>query len=135
MGTGHSMSTILLETYAASGRMNEIVLDNIDDRAWRARPVDGSRKDARTIADIFAHIHNNRLVWLKRSAPHSDCPQPLDPLRCTRQEAASAHKESAAACLEMLKEALSEGADRRVPNFSRGSWAPSWPAGPTMFSY
>jgi uncharacterized damage-inducible protein DinB len=35
----------------------------------------------------------------------------------------------------MLKEALSENPDRRVTKFSRGSWAPVWPAGATMFAY
>jgi uncharacterized damage-inducible protein DinB len=35
----------------------------------------------------------------------------------------------------MLEEALSERRDRRVTTFSRGSWAPHWPAGVTMFAY
>jgi uncharacterized damage-inducible protein DinB len=35
----------------------------------------------------------------------------------------------------MLKEALSESPQRRVTKFSRGSWAPEWPAGATMFAY
>jgi hypothetical protein len=35
----------------------------------------------------------------------------------------------------MLKEALSNGASKRATRFSRGRWAPSWPAGTTLFSY
>ena len=35
----------------------------------------------------------------------------------------------------MLKEALSDDPQRRVPKFSRGSWAPVWPAGAAMFAY
>jgi len=35
----------------------------------------------------------------------------------------------------MLQEAFSESPDRRVTKFYRGSWAPVWPAGPTMFAY
>jgi len=35
----------------------------------------------------------------------------------------------------MLEQALSADPDRRVTNFSRGSWAPEWPAGATMFAY
>ena len=130
-----ALSTILLETYAASGRMNQILLENIDKRAWRAHPADDVRKTARTIADIFAHIHNNRLVWLKRSAPHLNCPKQLDPARCTVRQAATAHRKSADSCLRMLKDALSERSNRRVLTFSRGSWAHSWPAGATMFAY
>ncbi len=89
----------------------------------------------RTIAAIFAHMHNNRLVWLKRSAPHLKCPASLDPARCTAKQAASAHRKSAACCLQMLKEALSQSPDRKVTKFSRGGWAPVWPAGATMFAY
>jgi uncharacterized damage-inducible protein DinB len=89
----------------------------------------------RTIAAIFAHLHNNRLVWLKNSAPHLRRPAPLDPARCTMKQVRAAHQKSAASCLEMLKEALSDDPKRRVTKFSRGSWAPVWPAGPTMFGY
>ena len=84
---------------------------------------------------MYKRQHNNRLVWLKRSAPHLKCPAPLDPARCTIRQTASAHKKSDAGCLKMLEEALSENPDRRVTKFSRGSWAPDWPAGPTMFAY
>jgi uncharacterized damage-inducible protein DinB len=47
----------------------------------------------------------------------------------------AAHRQSAARCREMLKEALSNGASKRVTRFSRGRWARSWPAGTTLFSY
>ena len=93
------------------------------------------RSEGRSIAAIFAHMHNNRLVWLKRSAPHLKCPSPLDPSRCTAKQAASAHRKSAARCLQMLREALTQDPDRKVTKFSRGGWAPVWPAGATMFAY
>ena len=126
---------VLLETYAANDRMDQLLFEHLDARAGRAKPPGLSRQEGRTIAAILAHVHNNRLVWLKRSAPHLRCPAPLDPLRCTLKQAASAHQESAARCFQMLKEALSENPDRRVTKFSRGSWAPVWPAGATMFAY
>ena len=128
---------VILETYAANDPMNQLLLEHIDQRVWRAQPpgpnVHGD--DGRNIAAIFAHMHNNRLVWLKRSAPHLRCPSPLDPARCTMRQAAAAHRKSAARCLQMLRQALSAKPDRRVTNFSRGSWAPIWPAGATMFAY
>ena len=126
---------VLLETYAANDRMNQLLLEHLDARAWRAKPPGLKRREGRTIAAIFAHVHNNRLVWLKWSAPHLRCPAALDPARCTVKQAATAHRKSAARCLQMLKEALSENPDRRVTKFSRGSWAPVWPAGATMFAY
>jgi uncharacterized damage-inducible protein DinB len=126
---------VLLEIYAANDRMNQLLFEHLDANAWRANPPGLKRREGRTIAAIFAHLHNSRLVWLKHSAPHLKCPAPLDPFRCTRRQAAIAHRKSAARCLQMLKEALSETPDRQVTQFSRGSWTRVWPAGATMFAY
>jgi uncharacterized damage-inducible protein DinB len=114
--------------------MNQLVLSRLDPRAWRASPP-GKPGSGRTIAAMFAHLHNSRLVWLKNSAPHLKCPTTLDPDRCTKRQAAAAHKKSAAQCLRMLTDALSVDPNRRVTKFSRGAWAPVWPAGATMFAY
>lgn len=124
----------LLETYSVNDAMNQLLLAHLDRRAWRAEPP-GKKGSGRTIAAIFAHLHNSRLVWLKNSAPHLKCPAPLDPHRCTLKQAAAAHKKSAVECLRMLTDALSDDPKRRVTKFSRGSWAPVWPAGGTMFAY
>jgi uncharacterized damage-inducible protein DinB len=125
---------VLLETYAINDAMNQLLLARVDPRAWRAEPP-GKRGSGRTIAAIFAHLHNCRLVWLKGSAPHLKCPAPLDPHRCTRKQAAAAHKNSARQCLRMLTDALSGDAGRRVTKFSRGAWTRTWPAGGAMFCY
>src|ERR1700726_953740 len=121
----------LLETYASNDGMNQLILSSLDPRAWRAQ-APGEKGNGRTIAAIFAHLHNTRLKWLKRSAPHLKRPPALDPHRCTMKQAAAAHKKSAAQCLRMLSDALSADPDRRVKKFSRGSWAQTWPAGGTM---
>jgi uncharacterized damage-inducible protein DinB len=125
---------VLVETYSANNAMNELLLAHLDPRAWRAKPP-GAKGNGRTIAAIFAHLHNSRLVWLKSSAPHLKCPAPLDPHRCTMKQASAAHNKSAAQCLRMLAEALSSDPERRVTRFSRGSWTRTWPAGATMFGY
>ena len=126
---------VLLETYAANDGMNQLLLAHLDPRAWRARPQQNDSREGRTLAGIFSPLHNNRLVWIKNSAPHLKCPAPLDPVHCTIRQARAAHRRSAARCLEMLTEVLSNRVSKRVTRFSRGSWAPSWPAGATMFSY
>jgi uncharacterized damage-inducible protein DinB len=126
---------VLLETYAANDAMNQLLLEHLDPRAWRCNPQPKDSGEGRTLAAIFAHLHNNRLSWIRNSAPHLRCPKALDPERCTIKQARAAHRQSAARCLEMLKDALSNRADRRVTRFSRGSWAQPWPAGATMFSY
>ena len=125
---------VLLETYAINDAMNQLLLSHLDRRAWRAEPP-GKKGSGRTIAAIFAHLHNCRRVWLKGSAPHLQCPPPLDPHRCTKRQTAAAHKRSAAQCLRMLTEALSGSPERRVTKFSRGSWTRKWPAGTAMFCY
>src|ERR1700688_484291 len=121
----------LLETYASNDAMNQLILSHLDPRAWRALPA-GEKGSGRTIAAIFAHLHNCRLKWLRGSAPHLKCPAPLDPDRCTMKQAAAAHKRSGAQCLRMLTDALSCAPDRRVSKFFRDSWMPTWPAGGTM---
>src|SRR5438309_2107530 len=124
----------LLETYALNDAMNQLILSHLDPRAWRAQ-TPGQKGNGRTIAAIFAHLHKTPLKWLKRSAPHLKCPPPLDPHRCTMKQAAAAQKKSAAQCLRMLSNALSATPNRRVAKFSRDGWAPTWPAGGTMFAY
>jgi uncharacterized damage-inducible protein DinB len=124
----------LLETYACNDAMNQLILAELDPRAWRAQ-LPGEERGGRTIAAIFAHLHNCRLNWLRISAPHLKCPAPLDPDRCTIKQASAAHRKSGAQCLRMLTDALSASPGRRVAKFSRGSWAQTWPAGGTMFAY
>ncbi len=125
---------VLLETYAANDQMNQLVLKHLDPRVWRAKPP-GQKGKGRTIAAIFAHLHNVRLKWLRRSAPHLKHLAPLDPHHCTMKQVSAAHKKSAAQCLRMLADALSTSPKRRVTKFSRDGWAAAWPAGGAMFAY
>jgi uncharacterized damage-inducible protein DinB len=125
---------VLLETYAVNDAMNQLLLARLDERAWRAQPPRAKGHGGRTIAAIFAHLHNNRLTWLRNSAPHLKCPARLNPGRCTMKQAATAHRKSAAQCLRMLGDALSTGPKQKVTKFSRG-WLRTWPAGGTMFAY
>src|SRR5262252_4192970 len=61
----------MVQAYAVNDRMNQLVLKHLDLRAWRAQPP-GRR--GRTIAAIFAHVHNVRCKWLRLSAPHLKLP-------------------------------------------------------------
>ena len=103
------------EAYAVNDRMNQLLLEHLDARAWRAKaPGHGGR----AIAGIFAHVHNIRLKWLRLSAPHLKLPARLDRARCTPKQASAALAESAALCCEMLAEGLA-GPERRVQSFVR----------------
>jgi uncharacterized damage-inducible protein DinB len=122
---------VLLETYAVNDRMNQIVLDHLHPDAWRAKPPGGK---GRTIAAIFAHVHNMRRKWLRLSAPHLRLPAPLHRARCTPKQAQAALAESAARCSEMLAQTF-DGPYGRVRIFLRDGWARPWPAGAAMFTY
>jgi uncharacterized damage-inducible protein DinB len=126
---------VLLETYAVNDTMNQLLLTHLDPRAWRAATPTPSGRGGRTIAAIFAHLHNIRRNWLRNNAPHLKCPAPLDPHRCTKKQAASALKKSSAQCLRMLTDALSAQPNRRVTKFTRDKVVPTWPAGASMFCY
>jgi uncharacterized damage-inducible protein DinB len=126
---------VLLETFAANDAMNQLLIEHLDPRAWRARPPALEGRGGRTIGAIFAHLHACRLNWLRRSAPHLERPAPLDPHRCTRAQAAAALRRSSEQCEIMLADALSLSPNRRVKRFARDSWMPIWPAGASMFCY
>jgi uncharacterized damage-inducible protein DinB len=124
----------VVQTYAINDAMNQLLLTRLDPRAWRAVPL-GKKGSGRTIAAVFAHLHNVRRSWIRNSAPHLPCPARLDPARCTIKQAAAAHRKSATQCLRMLADALSGDPKRRVAKFTRDSWMPTWPASGTMFAY
>lgn len=129
------MRDVLLEAYCANDAMNQLLLTHLDPRAFRAHPPAPRGRGGRTIAAIFAHMHNRRLIWLKNSAPHLKCPAALDPHRCTSRQVAAALDKSAAQCVLMVTDALSGQAHRRVKKFFRDGWMPLWPAGASMFCY
>jgi uncharacterized damage-inducible protein DinB len=120
----------LAESFAVNERMNQIVLERLDPRAWRAK-LPGER--TRTIAAIFSHVHNIRRKWLRLSAPHLKLPKPLNRSQSTQEQTRVALGESAARCCEMIREALRE--DGRVEQFLRDGWAKPWPAGAAMVAY
>ena len=134
--TSDPMRDVLLETYAVNEAMNQLLLERLDPRAWRAKPPGRS---ARSIAAIFAHMHNVRRKWLRLSAPHLKLPAQLDRTRCTQREVRAAMAESARRCSEMLVEALAEpavpGPGKPFKQFLRDGWARPWPGGAAMFAY
>jgi uncharacterized damage-inducible protein DinB len=116
--------------FAASDRMNQILIDHLDPAAWRLKPPG----QVRSIAGIFTHMHNVRCKWVRLSAPHLPLPPQLNPAHCTPEHVRAGLAESAARCSEMLAEALG-GAGGRVGKFHRDGWASPWPAGLEMLCY
>ena len=72
----------LLDSYAVNEHTNQIILERLDPRAWRAKPAG---RNVRSIAAIFVHMHHARRKWLRLSAPHIELPAKLDARLCTRR--------------------------------------------------
>ena len=122
---------VLLEIWAANERMNRLILEQLDPRAWRARPPGPA---GRPIAAIFAHVHNVRRKWLRLSAPHLRLPGELHRTTVTQKQAKAGLAASGQRCAAMLADALTSGA-ARVKTFRRDGWGRAWPAGATMAAY
>jgi uncharacterized damage-inducible protein DinB len=123
------MSRAVVQIFAANERMNQMLIEHLDPRAWRAKPPG----NARTIAAIFTHMHNVRTKWVRLTAPHLKVPRQLARAHCTPRQARAGLAASAARCAEMLAEALGGGS--RVEKFLRDGWAQPWPVGPEMLCY
>ena len=125
----------LVESYAVNERMNQMILENLNPRAWRAKPPG---RNPRTIAAIFSHVHNIRCKWIRLSAPHLKLPANLDRSTCTPAQTRKALAVSADQCSKMLSEMFSvpEGkAEAHIQKFHRDGWVHPWPAGPSAIAY
>lgn len=58
------MMTPLEETWAIGARITRYLLDGVEPAALDASPGKG-----RTVRDLFAHLHDVRLLWLKAARP------------------------------------------------------------------
>jgi len=114
-GSPRDVKQAFLEAYAVNEQMNQMLLGAIDSRAWRADPP-GAK--GRTIAAIFAHIHNVRHMWLVVSAKDLKfkVPAKLDRDKCTPKQAAAALASSAEAISKLLAAGL-ERDDLRIKDF------------------
>ena len=109
----------LLGAYAVSEEMNQILLDHLDERAWRAEPP--GRK-VRNIAQVVAHIHNARHMWMVTCAKDIrglKLPPLLNRAKCTKKQAAAALSRSAQSMKRLIALAL-ERPDGRLTNFPSG---------------
>ncbi len=118
-----------VQIFAANDRVNQLLIEELDAAAWRAKPPG----NVRSIAAIFTHMHNVRTKWIRLTAPHLKVPPQLNRASCTPQQARAGLAESAARCTEMLADAL--GDEGRVETFRRDGWAHPWPVGPEMLCY
>ena len=99
----HDLKQSLLEAYAVNERLNQYLLENLDDAAWNAEPPGGK---GRIIAAMAAHMHNVRHMWLAVAAKGKPLPDKLDRATVGKKEAMQALAKSAECCARLLREAL-----------------------------
>lgn len=101
----------VVRAFATSERINQFLLENLDEAAWRADPPGGR---GRTIAAIVAHIHNVRHMWLTVSAKGTKIPDKVDRDRVTIPQASRALALSGDAMVALFEASLAAG---RVKDF------------------
>jgi uncharacterized damage-inducible protein DinB len=102
----------LLTAFETNERINQYLLENLPEQAWRAEPPDGK---GRTVAAIVAHMHNVRVMWLKASAKGNKIPEQLDRASVTVAQAAKGLGQSHAALAAVMDAALKT--DGRIKGF------------------
>jgi uncharacterized damage-inducible protein DinB len=127
-GSSSEGSGVAGRIFAANDRMNQMLIEELDAAVWAAKPPG----NVRTIAAMFAHMHNVRCKWIRLTAPHLKAPALIKRGECTPDQARAALAGSAACCAAMLNEAF-EGGD--IKAFRRDGWAQPWPVGPEMLCY
>jgi|SRR5579863_2688334 len=111
--SGLDFKQSLLNTFLINERANQLLLENVAPQAWEAPPPTGR---GRSIADIAAHIHNVRLMWLAAADKSAKVPAKLDADKASRKEIQAGLKASAAAIQALIQKGLADPAGR-VPNF------------------
>jgi uncharacterized damage-inducible protein DinB len=98
----------LLRAFATNDRINCFLVENLDEKTWRAHPPGG---EGRTIGAIVSHMHNARLMWMKMLGHRTNLPAGLKFRTATRAQALRALPQSSKAIMALMRESL-EGSGR-----------------------
>lgn len=99
----------IVEAFLTNERMNQFLLEHLDERVWDAPPPLVKKGAGRTIAAIVAHVHNVRHMWLVVSARDLEIPAKLDRKSVTPREAARALSGSAEAMKALFERSIESG--------------------------
>ena len=106
------MTEQLVESWQIHNRINLFLLDAIKPAQLEIAPA----SKGRNIGQLFAHIHNVRMMWLKSAAPDLlDRVEKLDPESISYPTLVKALKDSGAAIEMLLQRSLANGG--RVKGF------------------
>lgn len=112
MGLPFDLPASLWIAFATNNRINEYLIRNVPDEAWRAQPPNGKGRD---IASIVAHMHNVRLMWLKAIDRGAEIQEKLEGEKVTKDAAIKALAASWKALDAVLRKALIS--DGRIKGF------------------
>lgn len=104
--TVDSLIADMLAAWRTNEQINAYLIDNLTDEAWTAKPPGGK---GRTIAAIFAHIHNVRHMWMQATAKGIESFEKVSKEDFTRVQAKEALAGSAKAIGEVLERGLRAG--------------------------
>jgi len=96
----------LVEAYLTNERINQVLIDFLDPKIWRAQPPCSKR---RNIATTFAHMHNVRCMRLAMSLRDEEPPAKLDRAAVTPDLAKEALAKSAAAMVRLIEHSIEAG--------------------------
>lgn len=100
------LAQAVLQAAATNERINQLLLEHVDDASWNAPPPQGK---GRTIAAIVSHMHNVRHMWLTVSAKDLPIPEKLDRHDVTRVQAMKSLEKSQDAMDKLFARALENG--------------------------
>lgn len=106
------LASAVLQALATNERMNQYLLEHLDDRTWTASPPS---RQGRPIAAIVSHMHNVRHMWLTVAAKGKTAPEKLDRKTVTKPQAMMALAASSQALLSLFEHSLEQGG--RVKDF------------------
>jgi uncharacterized damage-inducible protein DinB len=104
----------LLEAFAHSGKVNELLLASLPAKMWRARPPGD---EGRCIAEIAAHMYSLRRAFAKLGGARP-APPILDRKKITPAQARAGLRRTDQAFLKMFRASLESGRGR-VPGLPR----------------
>ena len=103
------MTDQLVDSWAINHRINLYLLAAIPPEALPAVPVG---MQGRSVAEIFAHVHKIRVMWLEPAAPDLAVGLPKLPTKTKADKNALTH--------DVLHAALTQSGDRMGQMFQRG---------------
>jgi uncharacterized damage-inducible protein DinB len=109
--TKETLIADLVLSWRMSDRINQYLIDQLTDEAWTAKPPGGK---GRTVAALFAHMHNVRLMWLRAADKTAALPGKAEKGDLTRAVAKTLLEQSADAIARLLERTLASG---RVSGF------------------